>query len=130
MQNRLLDLHLFVLHALLWEHSIFRVIIGHIVPNPLIFFIIFHTLLYVLHDRICYSTVRQRMQSLADHLLWMTVGMRYSTEFDISLDRDPSESIRFHAQDLRLLEELRVNFVIPRCQHHLWQEILIQISNG
>ena len=101
MQNRLLYLHLLVLHALLWQHWILRVaVVGHAVPNPFIFFIIFHTLLHVLHDRISHPTVRQRVQSLTHDLLCMTVGVRDTTELNVGLNRDPSETIRFHAQDL------------------------------
>ena len=122
-----MDLHLLVLHPLLGQNGGVRVAISHAVPGPLVVLLILHALLDVLHDRVRHATVRQWVQALADGV---RSAVRPTAELDVRLDRDPSEAVRLHAQELTLLEEFRIDLIVPRRQHHLWQYAFVQVSHG
>lgn len=67
------------------------------------------------------------MQALADGI---RSAVRPTAKLDVRLNRDPSEAVWLHAQELALLEEFGIDLIVPRRQHHLWKQAFVKVSHS
>ena len=124
MEHRVSYLHLLVLHTLLWQYRSLGVAICHARFN-----FVLVAPLYVLHDSISDTTMRQWVQTLTNYLLGLPICVQLTTEFDICLNRYSTKAIWLHPKNFTLFEELRVNLVVFGRHSHLWKQISIHITN-